>query len=544
MSTPNPSGVVERIRAWWSAATPLARALVVTSGITLVTAIGFLAFGPERLDMAPLFTRLEPADAQLIVEELRERKVPHELTASGTSISVPRERVAELRLELASAGLPRGGGVGFELFDQSNLMMTDFTQRVNYRRALQGELARTIGQMPGVESARVHLALPDNSVFTRDQHDASASVYLKLTPGRTISRKQTYGIIHLVSSSVENLSAERVAVLDRNGRMLGPAPDSDGLGVTSRALSITSEFEQHMEQRIVALLEPLVGRGRVVARVNANLDLSRVEETAEDFDPDNSTLRSERTLEETTASERGQRGGVAGTPGNLPQRPEDDRTAGNGSASNSERTTTESDFAIPRTVRKIQRPIGDLNRLSIAVLVDSSQPEAEPPPALEGEEEADPVAEDGLAPASAVPLPSPAALSEVIKKAVGFDDERGDQLEVMIAPFSKPALEDMAASPALAAGIPMWMPVVGLIVFAALVIGGVVWMTERKRSRGAMAREMAARAAESRQGSDGGEPEIKRPLHLKDQVRDLAAMNVPATVEVMKQWLAPTPDNH
>ena len=545
MSTSNPSGVVDRIRSWWSAATPLARASVVTSVLTLVTAVGFLAFGPERLDMAPLFTRLDPADAQLITEELDERKVPYELGSSGTTISIPRERVAELRLELASAGLPRGGGDGFELFDQSNLMMTDFTQRVNYRRALQGELARTIGQMPEVETARVHLALPENSIFTRDHHDASASVYLKLLPGRTLSRKQTFGIIHLVSSSVENLSPDRVAVLDRNGRMLGPAPDSDGFGATSRALTITQEFEQHMEKRIIALLEPLVGQGRVVARVNADMDLSRIEETEENFDPDNSTLRSERTLEETTASERGQRGGVAGAPGNLQQRPEDDRTAGNGSTSNSERTTTESDYAIPRTVRKIQRPIGDLEKLSIAVLVDSAGPELEPSePTPDGETETDPVAEDGLVAASALPLPSPEALSEVIKKAVGFDERRGDQLEVMMAPFSRPDLDEASAEPALASAIPMWMPIVGLIVAAAVVIGLAVWVTERKRARRAFIRDSAARSSEMHQNDESTESQIKRPLHLKEQVRDLAAMNVPATVEVMKEWLAPTPDNH
>jgi len=437
MTTTTPSGIAQRARSFWNDASPLARASMVTGTVALVSALGFLVFGPERLDMAPLFTRLEPSDAQLIVEELEQRDVAHRLEENGTMISVPRDQVAELRLELASSGLPRGGGVGFELFDQSNLMMTDFTQRVNYRRALQGELARTIGQLPAVDHARVHLALPENSVFTREQTDASASVYVKLLPGRTLSGKQTHGIIHLVSSSVENLSPGRVAVLDRNGRMLGPAPEGDGFGATSRALGITQEYEKRLEKRITALLEPLVGRGRIVARVNADLDLSRVEETEEQYDPDNSTLRSERTLEETTASERGSRGGVAGTPGNLPQRPEDDRTEGKGSTSSSERTTTETDFAIPRTVRKIKRPIGDLQRLSIAVLVDAPAEESAPTPDKANEEAAS--AEDALQVAS-MPRPSPEALSEVIKKAVGFDAERGDQLEVMIAPFSRPEM--------------------------------------------------------------------------------------------------------
>lgn len=544
MSTPTSSGPADRVREWWKAASPVARASVVTSAIAILTAVGFLAFGPQRLDMAPLFTRLDPADAQLIIEELDERKVPYELAANGTSISVPREQVAGLRLELASSGLPRGGGVGFELFDQSNLMMTDFTQRVNYRRALQGELARTIGQLPEVENARVHLALPENSVFTRDQHQASASVYLKLLPGRTISRKQAQGIIHLVSSSVENLSPDRVAVLDRNGRMLGPAPETDGFGATSRALGITQDFEQHMEKRIVAMLEPLVGRGRVVARVNADLDLSRVEETAEEYDPDNATLRTERTLDETTTSNRGNAGGIAGTPGNLPQRPDDNRSNGISSTNNSERTTTEADYAIPRTVRKTLRPVGNLQRLSIAVLVDSSSDTPEvPAPEDSAEPAEDAVEADGIVVARSTPLPSPEALSEVIKKAVGFDDDRGDQLEVMIAPFSHPQFEE-GPEPMLAASLPLWIPITGIIIFAALVLGVVVFVTERKRSKRARAADMARQAAEMRKKNGEEEPTIKRPLHLKDQVRDLAAMNMPATVEVLKGWLAPTPDNH
>jgi flagellar M-ring protein FliF len=516
------------------------RAAFVTAVIALLGAALYGALGADNVSMAPMFTRLDPMDAQSLVEELESRNVPYRLSADGTAVSVPKEQVARLRMEMASAGLPRGGGVGFELFDQSNLMMTDFAQRVNYRRALQGELARTVAQLPEVHTARVHLALPDNSLFTRDRSEASASVYLKLAPGRVLSAKQAQGIVHLVSSSVEGLPPGRVAVLDGNGRLLGPAPDSDGLGATSRALGIAQEYERRMEKRIVDLLEPLAGPGRVVARVSADLDLSRVEETEEQYDPDNSTLRTERTLEETTSQQRREAGGIAGTPGNLPAQPSAPGING-GTRSNSERTTTEADYAIPRTVRRVQRPMGQVQRLSIAVVVDTSEP-ATDGAEVEGQVQE---AEDADVAPPTVNLPSQEALSKVIEKAVGFDPERGDELEVMFASFTHPeevGVGDMATA---TASVPAWIPITGLLVASALLVGLMVFLAERKRQRKIEAAARAAREARERgERMDQLEQEQKRPVHLKDQVRELAANNVNATVEVMKTWLAPTQENH
>ncbi|MGF1510207.1 MAG: flagellar basal-body MS-ring/collar protein FliF [Myxococcota bacterium] len=527
---------MDRIRVLWASASPLMRAAFVTGVVMAAGCALFLLFGAERVDMAPVFTQLAPSDAQAIVEELEGRDIPFRLSGDGTAVSVPREEVTRLRMEMASAGLPRGGGIGFELFDNSNLMMTDFTQRVNYRRALQGELARTVAQLPEVSHARVHLALPENSLFTRDRTEPSASVYLKLLPGRAISTKQAQGIVHLVSSSVEGLPSGRVAVLDGNGRLLGPAPDTEGLGVTSQALGIAQQFERRMEKRIVDLLEPLAGHGRVVARVSADLDLSRVEETEEQYDPDNATLRSERKLQENTTQRRDEQRGVAGTPGNLPAQPEGPQPVA-GSQSNSERTTTESDYAVPRTVRKVRRPLGEVRRLSIAVLLDTSE-EADSLEPERTETEEDDV------PAPRGQLPSQEALAKIIEKAVGFDAERGDELEVMFAPFSRPGEFEAGGDPSKVEKTPAWMPIGALLIAAAGLLGITVLLAERKRRRTAQAIEAAAREAqEERERLDGDTPQHKGPLHLKDQVRDLTASNVGATVEVMKQWLKPTPEN-
>jgi flagellar M-ring protein FliF len=531
---------MERIKSLWTEATPLLRALFVTAACIIVGSTAMFAIGPEQVDMAPLYARLDPSDAQAISEELDSRDIRYEIANGGTRIDVPRPEIGRIRMELASAGLPRGAGVGFELFDQNNLMMTDFAQRVNYRRAMQGELARTIAQMPEVESARVHLALPDNSVFTRTRTDPSASVYIKLRPGRVLTPRQAQGVVHLVSSSVENLPAERVAVLDGNGRLIGPTPGSDGIGASNRALGLAREFEKQIEDRIIALVEPLVGPGRAVARVTAELDLSRVEETQENYDPDNSTLRSERTLEENTSQSRNVGGGLAGTPGNLPTRPDGSTVAGPDSNSTANRTTTETEFAIPRTVRKIERPMGKVQRLSVAVLLDTASTNDEP-----SSEEADGEAA-GETDVPTPNLPSQEAIAKIIEKAIGFDAERGDELEVMFAPFTRPdevavgttATTDMAS-------IPPWVPVAGMLLVAALTIGFAVFASERRRQRRVEAAAAAARAAAAR--AEMSEEELqaeKRPKHLKDQVRELADNNVQATVDVLKSWLAPTQENH
>ncbi|MEM9114664.1 MAG: flagellar basal-body MS-ring/collar protein FliF [Myxococcota bacterium] len=533
---------MERIKALWTEATPLLRALFVTAVCVLIGTSAMFTFGPDQVDLAPLYTQLDPGDAQAMTEELDARDIPYELRDGGTRIDVPRAEIGRIRMELASAGLPRGGGVGFELFDQGNLMMTDFAQRVNYRRAMQGELARTIAQMPEVDSARVHLALPDNSVFTRDRTEPSASVYIKLRPGRVLTPRQAQGVVHLVSSSVENLPSERVAVLDGNGRLIGPAPGRDGIGAGNRALGLAREVEKQLEGRIIDLVEPLVGPGRAVARVTAELDLSRVEETQENYDPDNSTLRSERTLEENTNQTRNTGGGLAGTAGNLPTRPDGSNIAGPGSNATAARTTTESEFAIPRTIRKVERPMGQVQRLSVAVLLDTAPP-SDP---LDPEQEN--ATEDGEEEVSTPKrtLPSQEAIAKIIEKAIGFDAERGDELEVMFAPFTRP--DDVTVgtmATASVASLPTWIPLAGLLFLAALAIGFTVFASERRRQRRVEAAAAATRAAAAR--AEMSEEQIqaeKRPKHLKDQVRELADNNVQATVDVLKTWLAPTQENH
>ena len=511
----------QTIREWWVKADAMTRALVLTGILGLAGAVAFSMQTSKQQGFAPLFTRMDPTDASEIVQKIRESKVEYKLVDGGTTIMVPENTVYQLRLDMASNGLPRGGGVGFEVFDKSPLGMTNFTQRVNYMRALQGELSRTVSRMPQVDSARVHLAVPENSLFTRHRRQPSASVYLKLYTGRTISNRQVEGITHLVSTAVEGLSAERVAVLDGAGRLLGPPPGADGNGAATRALSALHEYETRVENRLVSLLEHLVGPGNVVAQVSAEMDLSRSEYTEEKLDPDNSTVRMERKTNET-ASSRDRDGGVAGTPGNVPPVQGQMAPAGPPPGSDTARKTTQFEYDIPRTVKKVKSPGGEVKRLSVAVLVDlnaAGNPEAG----------AAPVANENPAPKFTTE-----ALAQLVKKAVGFNTERGDEVEVVFVPFARPDEEAVEMPVVERAGL-TWLPgaIGGGLAF--LFLGAGLIMSRRKSAEAIRRAKIAEKRAQEEQERA---LEIQRPVRLREDVRRAAKENPEAVQALVKDWLS------
>src|SRR5947208_4633121 len=258
---------------------PARRIVLIATGVGSLTAVLALAWWVQRPLYRPLFTNLAEQDASAIVEALRAEKAPFRLEDGGRAILVPADRLYELRLALASRGLPEGGGVGFEIFDRQTLGQTDFLQRLNYQRALQGELGRTISRLGGVESARVHLALPDRSLFVGDERRPSASVVVKLAPGRALSAGQVDGIVHLVAASVEGLAADAVTVLDEGGRMLTAdrrGAESGGAGASGGGLELQGAIERQLSERVETLLAAVVGRDEAIARVAAPLGLARV----------------------------------------------------------------------------------------------------------------------------------------------------------------------------------------------------------------------------------------------------------------------------
>ena len=287
-------------------------ALLIGAGALVVSAmIVFLLFnkGPEY---NVLYSNLSAEDSGAVIEKLKEMKVAY--SVNGTTISVPTDKVHETRMELAGEGLPQGGGVGFEIFDKTSFGVTDFVQKVNYKRALQGELARTISQIKEVEAARVHLALPEKGVFLDEQKKARASIILKLKPGKTLSQGQVSAIVHLAANSFDNLRPEDVAVVDTTGKMWTKGSEEESAThLSASELEYKRSLERDLETRVQTMIEKAVGPNKVVARVSAEVDNKRIERTEETYNPDGQVVRSEHRNKENSV------GGVAslGVPGGL-----------------------------------------------------------------------------------------------------------------------------------------------------------------------------------------------------------------------------------
>ncbi|HET7057488.1 MAG TPA: flagellar basal-body MS-ring/collar protein FliF, partial [Nitrospiraceae bacterium] len=389
-----------------------------------VAALVSVTLWTQQPDMQVLFANLATEDAGAIVEKLKEAKVPYELGASGASILVPSAQVHDLRLQMAGQGLPHGGGVGFEIFDRSTLGMSEFVQKLNYRRALQGELARTITQMPDVARARVHLAVPERRLFSAEHDRPRASVVLSLRGSNALSRGQIQGIVHLVASSVEGLQPRDVTVVDGNGRLLSEGSNG-GEGptrLTGSQLDYQRTLEKDLETRIQTMLERIVGNNKAVVRVSSVLDLRQVEMTEERYDPNGQVARSEQRTQEKANGSNGVSGGVPGVASNVPpgQAQEPAQTSSTNTANKNEVIN----YEISRTVAKIIEPTGTIKQLSVAVLVDGTY---------------EPVKEGGAADAVRKYVPRPEAemkqIEEIVKKAMGYSADRQDQVEVVNVQF-------------------------------------------------------------------------------------------------------------
>lgn len=352
------------------------------------------------------FTNLTTEDSSEAAGVLKANNISFRVEAGGSALSVPASQVHEARLLLASHGLPRGGGVGFELFDKGDFGASQFTQQVNLRRATEGELARTISRLQAVRSARVHVTLQEKGLYRDDDRRASAAVVLNLQPGRAMQERELAGIRHLVASAVSGLAADHVSIMDQRGTVLsGDHSDS------SKSASQQREIEASLEQRIVDLLEPAVGHGAIVAKITASLDNSEVETTQDQYDPESATIRSEHKTVESTISDGTTNSGVAGAAANQPIA----TVPGGGSNSARSQTNRDDEVRNYEITKKITRTVSRtprITRLSAAVLVDG----------IDGK----PRAEADVR-----------RLAELAKHAIGFDVQRGDLLEISSAPFSR-----------------------------------------------------------------------------------------------------------
>ncbi len=381
-------------------------------GAAVLGVILFLAVRASEPPMALLYSDLDQRDAAQIVQALERQRVPYRLGANGTQILVPTEQVPRLRLSLAAEGLPSGGSVGYEIFDRADgLTASSFQQEMNRLRALEGELARTIRSLAGVRGARVHLVLPRRDPFSRREAEAQASIVLTMSGAQRLDREQVQAIVHLVAAAVPGLKPQNISVIDNRGSLLARSGQAvGGLGLALNAEELRRAHEMRLARAVEEMLERTVGVGRVRVEATVEMDFDRVSESRESFDPDQQVARSVHSVtEESRSVDRAENVTVGN---NLPNAQPQGAQAG----SQESRTEETTNYEIGRVLRQITRDTPTVRRLSIAVLVDHA-----------------PVAGGEPRPRTAEELDRLAAL---VRSAVGFDDSRGDRIEVVNLRFA------------------------------------------------------------------------------------------------------------
>ena len=455
---------------------PIAHKIIVPALVIFpVWALVYVSRMATEPDYTVLYSDLNPSDAGAVIDRLKEMKTKYKLDGNTVSVSPP-EAVHELRISLASEGLPKTGTVGFELFDGTNFATTTMGEMVKKQRALQGELERTIMSLDSVLSARVHISQPEKTIFAKQAQDPTASVLLKLRPGSELDKKQIRGISNFVANGVEGLKPEDVTIIDVYGNLLTPK-DEDGeeLGADATRLTYTREVEKSYAQRIETMLAKVLGPGKVVARVTADLDFSSNEREEESFDPGGQVTRSERVIEEGVGGAAGAaRGGVPGVSANLSNDPALLAPPSGSSDSNTRRENVKN-FEVSRAIIKSSQAKGKLLRLSAAVLVDGKYEEVSVP-AAGG------VVEDAVAASRTEKVFKPltpemlAQVEGVVKSAIGFDSTRGDVVTVENIPFFQ-ANEGLMDELAKAAEMNAWyrygalsVPLLALVIFGLFVL--------------------------------------------------------------------------
>jgi len=403
--------LINLIQEW-----PLSRK-IATGTILLISVILFsaLIFQAKTAHEQLLYANLSTHDASSVANWLKTQKEPYTLKNSGRDIWISADKIYQTRLDLAANGLPNGGEIGFEIFDKQNFALTDFVQKVNHTRALQGELSRTISSLEPVESTRVHLALPEKRLFKNQQKKATASIIITLVPGRKLEKKQVQGIVHLIAASVLGLEPDNVSVIDSNGIELERLQDSDESNMVSLdMLAFQEEIENRLELRAQDLLDKTMGKDHAVVRVSATLDFSKVEKTEEHYDGDDPVIRSEQLNNESSATQAN--GGVPGVESNLNNNFQSQNNPGP-TTSNTSRITN---YEISKTISKITNPVGTITNLSVSVLV------------------ADRVKIDSNGKAiSTTPLSAEKlkSIENMVATAIGLVKDRGDLINVLSMPF-------------------------------------------------------------------------------------------------------------
>lgn len=520
----------------------LSAAAAIALAIAMLVGVWLWSRAPEY---AVLFSNLEERDGGAIVTALQQQNVPYRLSPTGNAIMVPAETVHDIRLRLAAQGLPKGGLVGFEVMENQRLGVSQFLEQINFQRALEGELSRTVQSISTVSAARVHLAIPKQTGFLRDEQKPSASVMVTLLPGRVMDPTQVAGIVHLISSSVPQMTNERVSVIDQNGNLLTKGSDPlRNMGLDASQISYVREVEDGFRRRIEDLLKPMLGENNYKAQVTAELDFNQVEQTAEIYKPNPSpdqAIRSQQTTEQQTR-ELGP-GGVPGALANQPPVPAtapitnpnvDGTAAGANPPLNSNRSAT-LNYELDRTIQHTRQALGQIKRMSVAVVVNQ-RTETQP----NGTTRSVPLTEEELT-----------RITNLVREAMGFNQARGDSLNVSSAPFAESGDGGEA--------VPLWKDPemlmlakeLGKYLLLALAMGFVYFGVIRPLIKAvappppAVSEEEAAEAAAAAGEGEEGEDAVvslsgAHVMTFEEKLahaRELAKTNPKLVANLLKEWL-------
>ncbi len=446
MAAPQPmsfAALISQPAPWHQA--PMIRQVIILIGLAGAVALGVsAALWSQEPSMVPLYSQLQAEDAGKVREALTSRQVNYRIDPSSGAVLVAPAKVAELRMALAADGLPsRTGPIGLEMLqDEQSLTTSQFIESARYAHALETEIARSISELRNVRAARVHLALPKESVFIRRRTPPTASIVVSMLGGRMLDDQQVAAIVQLVSSSIPSMSADNVTVVDQGGRLYTERGGDRGISMSSRQFDYTQRLEDNYSQRIVNLLEPIVGLGKVRAQVTASLDFTQVESTSEQFDPAKQTVRSEQLQEDISD---GPIGKALGIPGALTNQPPGagttnaaDANAAQGDAEegpigNQSRSTVRN-YEVDKTISVTRTPSGNIQRLAIAVVID--QKAVAPAEGAEAEATSEPYSAEELA-----------QFESIIKESIGFNNDRGDSLQLVNSAFQRHTIEPIPEAP-------------------------------------------------------------------------------------------------
>jgi flagellar M-ring protein FliF len=504
---------IERnLKPWWDSKDKNSKILSASVGLAVFVALIVSLVFLIRPSYETLYLGLETEEAAQVVEKLAEYKISYRLDNGGTTVQVPRKDIYDVRLKLASEGLPRSGSLGYEILDESKLGMTEFLQKINYRRALEGEISKSISGINGVKSARVHIVIPEPRLFKEDKKEATASVILTLSRAGGISQNQVEGIIYLVASSVEGLHPENVTILDSVGRLLSNKKQGSELGqLTSYQLELKKHVEGYLEEKAHSILDPVVGLGKSVVKVSAQLNFEQVEQTIENFDPDNPSVRSQEKITESSSEENPAGGGADGK--------------GTIVSNSTENVVT--NYEINRTVQHIVNEIGNIDRLWVSIVVDGQIKE------VEGE---------GGVGKEYVPRTQEEIdrLSGLVKGAIGFDSERNDVFEIENVEFlhqeyeySEGFFSNFNFNKVLEILFKVFLIIVGFILLMKL--KKVFKSQMEKRKAEAQKRAAAEEAERKRQELL---PKFKNEPKLVDHMRNIAKDDPAEVAKVIKTMLS------